>query len=71
MLKQKQVSDEVRLEQNLKSELESKKEQLERLRDQVLQVRRISVEESNARQKKGGLSELEQRNLGAGIEELK
>lgn len=44
-MKQKQITDEVQLEQNLKSELESKKMQLEQLQEQVVSVKRLITQD--------------------------
>ena len=44
-MKQKQITDEVQLEQNLKSELESKKMQLEQLQKQVVSVKRLITQD--------------------------
>lgn len=74
-MKQRQITDQVKLEHDLKSEFESKKIQLEKLQEQVLKIKRLIAEESARREegfaKRHPAASTDQQRVDKGLGEIK
>ena len=71
-MKHRSITDEVKLEQNLKSELESKKMQLDQLQEQVLSVKRLIIQETTMKgEPNGERQEKDHYRVDRGLGEIK
>ena len=71
-IKQRQITDEAKLEQNLKSDLESKKLTLSQIQEQLSKVRKLIAEENERREERNhGMYRHNDANLKKEIGEIK
>ena len=71
-IKQRQITDEAKLEQNLKSDLESKKLTLGQIQEQLSKVRKLIAEENERREERNhGMYRHNDTNLKKEIGEIK